>query len=76
MKILAERTVAQYHVEFDEEETFLLGSREMLAVNSDHDLQVYSPQSPLGAAILGSKPGDTASYEAPNGKKVSVTNVL
>lgn len=52
------------------EQTFLLGAREVLADGSD--LQVYSPQSPLGAAIVGKHPGDTTSYTAPTGKDISV----
>lgn len=55
---------------FGDEETFLLGSRE---IADGSDLQVFSEQSPLGAAILSKKVGDTASYEAPNGKTISVT---
>ena len=55
---------------FGDEETFLLGSRE---IADGSDLQVFSEQSPLGAAILNKKVGDTASYEAPNGKTISVT---
>jgi len=51
-----------------DEERFLLGSREL----SDGDLDVYSAESPLGAAILGLKVGDTASYAAPNGKQIEV----
>jgi transcription elongation factor GreA len=53
-------------------ETFLLGSRELLALDRSVALDVYSPQSPLGAAILGKTAGDTATYTAPNGKTVSV----
>ena len=53
---------------FGDEETFLLGSREI----DDDALEVYSEKSPLGAAILGKSVGDTASYEAPNGKTVEV----
>ena len=49
---------------------FLIGNREMAG---DSDLSVYSGQSPLGAAILGLKAGDKASYEAPNGKKIQVS---
>jgi transcription elongation factor GreA len=56
----------------DDIETFLLGSRELLALDASVDIDVYSPQSPLGAAILGKKKGEKASYEAPNGKDVSV----
>ena len=56
-------------VEFDEEETFLLGSREEAATTS---ISVYSPTSPLGAAVLGAKVGDTVTYETPAGKTFSV----
>lgn len=52
-----------------DKERFLLGSREM-AIGSDID--VYSAESPLGAAILGLNIGDTASYTAPNGNQVDV----
>ena len=55
-------------------DTFLLGSREVLGLD-DVDTNVYSPQSPLGSAILGKSKGDEASYEAPNGKKINVTIV-
>ncbi|HET6627488.1 MAG TPA: transcription elongation factor GreA [Nocardioidaceae bacterium] len=51
-------------------ETFLLGAREM--AETTEDLQVFSPQSPLGKAIIGSKRGDTVAYEAPNGKELKV----
>ncbi|CAB4866986.1 MAG: transcription elongation factor GreA [Actinobacteria bacterium] len=54
---------------FDEEETFLLGSREE-AVHASID--VYSPTSPLGAAVLNKKVGDTATYSLANGKDVNV----
>ncbi len=53
-------------------ESFLLGSREVLSLDSAVDLDVYSPTSPLGAALLGKKAGDTASYEAPNGSTITV----
>jgi transcription elongation factor GreA len=55
-----------------ESETFLLGSRELLSMDSAVDLDVYSPTSPLGAAILGKKVGDEATYEAPNGSTITV----
>lgn len=51
------------------EEKFLLGSRE---IAGDSDLDVYSEQSPLGESIIGMKVGDSTSYEAPNGKSISV----
>jgi len=52
----------------DETETFLLGAREI----EDAKIEVFSPQSPLGSAILGSKQGDTVTYNAPNGKTLKV----
>jgi transcription elongation factor GreA len=47
---------------------FLLGSREI----STGDLDVYSEQSPLGAAVMGANVGDVRSYTAPNGKAITV----
>ena len=54
----------------DDQEKFLLGAREMKG--DDDDLEVYSPQSPLGAAINGKKRGETVEYVAPNGKTLKV----
>jgi transcription elongation factor GreA len=51
-----------------DEVTFLLASRE----ESDIPIDVYSPRSPLGAAIMSKKVGDTATYALPNGRSVSV----
>jgi transcription elongation factor GreA len=56
----------------DETETFLLGSRELVALDESVDIEVYSPQSPLGEAISGKRPGDSATYETPNGTAVGV----
>ena len=47
---------------------FLLGSREI----SSGDVDVYSEKSPLGAAVLGAKIGETVNYTAPNGKQIKV----
>ena len=52
-----------------DEETFLLGSRE---IAGDSDLDVFSEKSPLGAAIVGHKEGESLSYTAPNGKSITV----
>jgi len=52
----------------DDTMTFLLASREVV----DGDLDVYSPQSPLGRAINGKLIGEDAVYELPNGKKAGV----
>jgi transcription elongation factor GreA len=54
---------------WEEEETFLLGSREEAAHAS---IEVYSPTSPLGHAVLGKRVGDSATYSLANGKDMSV----
>lgn len=53
-------------------EQFLLGSRELLSMDSTVDIDIYSPSSPLGAAVAGKRKGDSVSYEAPNGKAITV----
>jgi transcription elongation factor GreA len=55
--------------EWDEEQTFLLGSREEAAHAS---IEVYSPTSPLGEAVLGTRVGETATYTLTNGTSVTV----
>ena len=52
-----------------DEERFLIGSRE---IAGDSELDVFSESSPLGAAILGLKVGDSTSYTAPNGREIAV----
>ena len=54
---------------FGDEERFLLGNRNLA---DGSDLDVYSAESPMGAAILGLKVGDETSYTAPNGKSIPV----
>ncbi|MBM7051446.1 MULTISPECIES: transcription elongation factor GreA [unclassified Rothia (in: high G+C Gram-positive bacteria)] len=52
---------------------FLLGSREVAeTLVGGSDLQVFSEKSPMGAAINGHKAGDSVTYEAPNGKEITV----
>jgi len=53
----------------DEEEKFLLGARE---IDDDEDIEVFSPQSPLGAALVGAAKGETIDFEAPNGKLLKI----
>ena len=69
----------QVTIAFDGDEsdtdTFVLGSRELLGLDDSVDTNVYSPQSPLGSAILGKKKGDAVSYVAPNGRTIDVTVV-
>jgi transcription elongation factor GreA len=50
------------------ETSFLLGSAE---IAEDH-ITVYSPDSPLGNAILGKKIGEVAEYKTPMGKTITV----
>lgn len=63
-------TVA-YDGDEDDTETFLYGSREILGTDDSVDHAV-SPQSPLGAAIVGAKVGDEVRYAAPSGKELMV----
>ena len=60
-----------YNGDKDDKETFLIGTR--AAASDNKDLETYSEQSPLGAAILGAQEGETREYTAPNGKTISVT---
>jgi transcription elongation factor GreA len=61
-------TVTVRFVEDDEEMTFLLASRE----ESNSLINVYSPRSPLGAAINGKRVGEKATYSLPNGRTSTV----
>ena len=60
-----------YDGDDEDQETFLLGSREEGVHGS---MQVYSPQSPLGQAIQGASRGESREYILPNGRvqKVAV----
>jgi transcription elongation factor GreA len=50
-------------------ETFLLGAR-----GAEYgDVDVYSNQSPLGAAIEGARPGERRTYTLPSGAALTVT---
>lgn len=62
----------QFDDDPDDTETFLLGSRE---ISSTTDLTVYSPESALGQAILGTSTGQTVTYTAPSGTEIKVTVV-
>lgn len=56
------------------EQRFLLGSPE---ISESLEIDVFSPESPLGLAIHGLAVGDETSYAAPNGKvfAVKIVNV-
>ena len=56
----------------DEDETFLIGSREEAETAG---VEVYSAASPLGKALTGAREGDTVEYETPTGKTIKVTLV-
>jgi transcription elongation factor GreA len=69
--VVEEGMVVTYRFAGDStEEKFLLGAREMKG--DDDDLEVFSPQSPLGTAINGHRKGETVEYVAPNGKTLAV----
>jgi transcription elongation factor GreA len=61
-------TVTVRFVKDEDEVTFLLASRE----ESGSPIDVYSPRSPLGAAIMGKKVGEQATYALPNGRAATV----
>jgi len=61
-------TVTIRFIKDDDEVTFLLASRE----ESGAPIDVYSPRSPLGAAIIGKKVGEKATYSLPNGRASTV----
>lgn len=50
-------------------ETFLLGVRDA----EQGELEVYSTESPLGAAVTGARRGEQRSYRVPSGATVAVT---
>jgi transcription elongation factor GreA len=53
----------------DEDETFLIGSREEAETAG---VEVYSAASPLGKALAGAREGETVEYETPTGKTMKV----
>ncbi len=54
-------------------ETFLIATRQE-GVN-DGKLEVYSPKSPLGEALIDAKVGDKPQLPVPNGNTIKVTLV-
>ncbi len=69
------RVTIYYDGDPDDEDTFILGSREMVGTDTSVHEEVFSPQSPLGAAVVGARVGDTVSYPTPAGQRVEVTIV-
>jgi transcription elongation factor GreA len=62
-----------YNGDKSDSETFLIATRQE-GVN-EGKLEVYSPNSPLGGALIDAKEGETRSYTVPNGNTVKVTLV-
>ncbi len=59
-------------VRFDDagrEATFLLGNRVLAGLDPSVAIDVYSSDSPLGEAILGSRVGSTVTFTAPAGQQ-------
>ena len=52
----------------DDIEKYLFGSIE----ERGSDIEILSPGSPLGSAIMGAKAGDTVSFQSPAGATLSV----
>ncbi len=62
-----------YDGDEDDKETFLIATRQDRA--NEGEMEVYSPNSPLGHALINAKEGETRSYTVPNGSTVKVTLV-
>ena len=73
LSVVSEGLVVGISYEGDDDvETYLLGSIE----ERREGIDVMSPGSPLGEALMGAKVGDTVSYEAPGGVlKVQVRSI-
>jgi len=54
-------------------ETFLMADRAGAAVAGD--LEICSPQSPLGRALVGAAPGEQREYRTPDGALLRVSLV-
>lgn len=71
-EVAAGAVVALRYEGDDEVERYLIGSIE----ERREGLEVISPNSPLGQALIGRKRGETVSYEAPRGvQKVEIVDV-
>lgn len=62
-----------YDDDENDTETFLIATRQEGI--SDGKLEVYSPNSPLGGALLDAKVGESRTYTVPSGNVVKVTLV-
>jgi len=56
---------------------FLFGTRALRDLDDSLEIAVYSPESPLGAAIDGLYVGDTATIDAPQGQRtLTITDAV
>jgi transcription elongation factor GreA len=62
-----------YNGDESDTETFLIATRQEII--GDGKLEVYSPNSPVGSALLDAKVGETRTFSVPNGNQVKVTLV-
>ena len=51
---------------------FLLGERELVSLDPAVEVDVYSPSSPMGQAIIGSHVGDTVAYTTPYDVRIQI----
>lgn len=51
---------------------FLLGERELVSLDPEVNVDVYSPSSPMGQAIIGTHVGDTVAYTTPTNVTVQI----
>ena len=63
-------SVVKVYEDGDVNETFLIGTRQQGV--TDGKLEVYSPDSPLGGALIDAKVGEKRSYTVPNGSTIEV----
>lgn len=51
---------------------FLLGERELVSLDPEVVVEVYSPSSPMGQAIIGTHVGDTVAYTTPSDTSIQI----
>src|SRR6478609_4000477 len=64
-----------YHAAREEQGQQEARIRQLQDLLNDGKLEVFSPNSPLGGALIDAKVGETRSYTVPNGNTVQVTLV-
>lgn len=52
---------------------FLLGERDLVALDPNVTEEVYSPSSPLGRAVMGAYVGESVTYVTPANTRTTVT---